>query len=849
MKHLFVARLAIFLIIVLFGLQGRAAAQGSKTDYERAGTLRERTRSKVLGMRLNPIWAEDGKRLWFRQERVGGGADLVSVDTGTGRKEKAYDHDAVARALFELLHVELGAGDLPIERIDVDADGTISLLLFDSKWKSPVILSVAGSRVRVDTHQSDHPFFLTEESPESNLRSRGGSNHTSILFLNSTDGIVEILWVENGGGRRKYATLAPGKVHRQHTYSGHAWVVVDEDGTDISAFRATPLVATASITGNPESSRKKSATLKKRDRGQDRSPGSRWKMVFRDHNAFLVHRDSGSEHPLTSDGISGLGYGPPVSWSPDGNWVVLTRTKSGDDREVHVVESSPADRLQPRLMSYDYLKPGDQVPISKPCLFHVGRRKEVPLADELFSDPFRIDRIHWKKDSSRFFFVYNQRGHQVLRLLGVAVRGGKVSVVAEEKSPTFVDYANKTFVHHLEGADEVVWMSERDGWNHLYLIDRKTGRIKRPVTQGKWVVRDVSHVKEESREIWFRAGGLHENQDPYYLHAARAKLDRSEMTILTEGNGNHAVQFSPDRNFLVDTWSRVDLPPVHELRNGIDGSLICELVRSDLAALLEAGFSPPLPFTAKGRDGETDIYGVIFRPRDFNPDQSYPVVEAIYAGPHGQHVPKSFRSYHGPQSLAELGFITVQIDGMGTNWRSKEFHDVCWKNLADAGFPDRIVWMKAASKVVPQMDLERVGIYGGSAGGQNAMRALIDHHDFYDVAVADCGCHDNRMDKIWWNELWMGYPVDESYEKSSNVAGASRMEGKLLLTVGELDRNVDPASTMQVVDALIKADKDFDLIVFPGGGHGAGGSSYGTRRRRDFFVRHLLGVEPRWEKP
>jgi dipeptidyl aminopeptidase/acylaminoacyl peptidase len=284
---------------------------------------------------------------------------------------------------------------------------------------------------------------------------------------------------------------------------------------------------------------------------------------------------------------------------------------------------------------------------------------------------------------------------------------------------------------------------------------------------------------------------------------------------------------------------------VIELARSEDGSLVCELERADVSRLEASGWKPPRRFTSKGRDGKTDIHGIICRPRDFKPDAKYPVIEQIYAGPHGSFVPKRFAPFHRHQALAELGFIVVQIDGMGTNGRSKAFHDVCWKNLADAGFPDRILWMKAAAEEEKAMDLSRVGIYGGSAGGQSALGGLLFHGDFYRAAVADCGCHDNRMDKIWWNEQWMGWPVGPHYAEQSNATNAHRLTGKLLLTVGELDRNVDPASTMQVVDALIKADKDFDLIVFPGADHGIGESPYGDRRRRDFFVRHLLGVEPR----
>ncbi|HEU4752977.1 MAG TPA: S9 family peptidase, partial [Armatimonadota bacterium] len=288
--------------------------------------------------------------------------------------------------------------------------------------------------------------------------------------------------------------------------------------------------------------------------------------------------------------------------------------------------------------------------------------------------------------------------------------------------------------------------------------------------------------------------------------------------------------------------------PVSELRRAEDGKLICELERGDWSALLETGWKAPERFSAKGRDGKTEIYGVIFRPTRFDPARKYPVIEDIYAGPQSSFVPKAFQPFFSQQALAELGFIVVKIDGMGTSNRSKAFHDVCWKNLGDAGLPDRILWMQAAARKYPAMDLERVGVYGTSAGGQNSLRALLAHPEFYKVGVSACGCHDNRMDKIWWNELWMGWPVGPHYDEQSNVTQAHRFQGKLLLIVGEMDTNVDPASTMQVANALIKADKDFDLLVVPGAGHGMGGA-YGQRRMQDFFVRHLLGVEPRREAP
>jgi dipeptidyl aminopeptidase/acylaminoacyl peptidase len=362
-------------------------------------------------------------------------------------------------------------------------------------------------------------------------------------------------------------------------------------------------------------------------------------------------------------------------------------------------------------------------------------------------------------------------------------------------------------------------------------------------------VRGIERIDDTSRQIWFRASGIYPDQDPYLIHYCRVNFDGTGFTKLTSGDGTHTVSYSPDGQYLVDVYSRVDLAPVSCLRRARDGSLVMELERSDCSALTAAGFHLPEPFKSKGRDGKTDIYGVIVRPSNFNPDRKYPVVENIYAGPQDSFVPKTFGGCGGLQQISELGFIVVQIDGMGTNNRSRAFHDVCWKNLKDGGFPDRILWIKAAALSRKQMDLTRMGIYGTSAGGQNALAGLLFHGDFYHVGMADSGCHDNRMDKIWWNEQWMGWPIGPQYAESSNTVHASQLTGKLLLMVGELDNNVDPASTMQVVNALIAADKDFELLVKPGGGHGVAGTPYGYRRLQDFLVKHLLGVVPRSATP
>ncbi len=585
----------------------------------------------------------------------------------------------------------------------------------------------------------------------------------------------------------------------------------------------------------------------RRDRRGERpradSPDGKWTAFVKNHNLHLRAKEGGKEVALSKDGDAEDGYNEGAFWSPDSKKLVALRTKKGQEHKVHLLESSPSDRMEPKLHTLDYLKPGDRIDATKPHLFDVAERKEIVVADTLFSNPWSVRDVRWSPDSRRFTFLYNQRGHQVLRILGVDADSGTVRAVIDEQNKTFIDYNSKFFAHYLNATNEIVWMSERDGWNHLYLYDATTGRVKNRITKGPWVVRGIDHLDDKARQIWFRAGGIHPGQDPYHVHFCRINFDGSGLTLLTEGDGTHTIAYSPDRRYFLDTYTRVDMAPVTELRRAEDGKRICELERADISALLRTAWKTPKRFVAKGRDKKTDIHGVIFRPSNLDVHKKYPIVEQIYAGPQGSFVPKAFRAFHYPQELAELGFIVVQIDGMGTNNRSKAFHDVCWKNLGDAGFPDRILWMKAAAAEYPYLDLKRVGIYGGSAGGQNALRAVLAHSDFYKAVSANCGCHDNRMDKIWWNELWMGWPIGPHYAEQSNVTNAHKLRGKLLLTVGEMDRNVDPASTMQVVNALIKAGKDFELLVVPGAGHGTPGG-YAKRREQDFFVRHLLGVEP-----
>ncbi len=573
------------------------------------------------------------------------------------------------------------------------------------------------------------------------------------------------------------------------------------------------------------------------------SPDSQWVAYIKNYNVFIKDIKTSKELQLSYDGSEGEFYSTYVEWSPNSKYLAANKIRDNKKHYVYFVESSPKNQLQPLLHKIEYLKPGDALPIKMPSLFNIAEKKQIPISTDEFKNQYDLSNIKWWKDSRGFTFEFNQRGHQAFQVLEVNAATGEVKIIVDEKSKTFIDYSSKYYRFDVNDGQEIIWASERDGWNHLYLIDGKTGNIKNQITKGEWVVRGVEKVLEKECQIIFTASGKNSVEDPYFIHYYRINFDGSGLTDLTPEPFNHKAAFSADYNYFVDIYSTVEKPPVSVLRSASDGKILMRVENADITDLLATGWKPPEVFHTKGRDGKTDIWGNVYRPLNFDSTKSYPVIEYIYAGPHSSFVQKSFWPEPWFGGLAELGFVVVQIDGMGTSNRSKSFHDVCWKNLKDGGFPDRIIWIKALAQKYSYLDTTRVGIFGVSAGGQNALAALLFHPEFYKVSVSSCGCHDNRMDKIWWNEQFMGYPIGPQYETCSNVVNADKLKGKLLLMVGEIDDNVDPASTMQVVNALIKANKDFELLVLPGEKHTAGGK-YGERKRRDFFVKNLLHVEP-----
>lgn len=573
------------------------------------------------------------------------------------------------------------------------------------------------------------------------------------------------------------------------------------------------------------------------------SPDGRYTAYIREDNIWVREIATGKERQLSVDGTKGNYYSAYIRWSPDGRKVAACKIRPAEKRYVYYVESSPSDQLQPKLHKQEYAKPGDELRFKVPCIFDVETGKAVIPSTELFASQYDLFGPDWSGDSRSVTFEYNQRGHQVYRVLEMSAETGAVRPLIEETSNTYVNYPMR-YRYDLADGKHIIWASERDNWNHLYMYDRATGKPAWQITRGEWYVRDVIRVDEENRQIYFSANGVDKDADPYLIRYYRIGFDGKGMKCLTPDEGMHTAWLSDDARYLVDVYSTVSNAPVAVLRDASTGKAVMPIETADISRLLAEGWKAPEVFTAKGRDGKTDMWGIIIRPTNFDPTKKYPVLEYIYQGPGNQYVPKSFVPYNWYMtSIAELGFIVVMVDGMGTSFRSRSFENVCYKNLKDAGLPDHIAWIKAAAAKYPYMDIDRVGIFGCSAGGQEAMSAVLFHPDFYKAAYSACGCHDNRMDKIWWNELWMGYPIGEQYKESSNVENAHLLSRPLMLVVGELDDNVDPASTMQVVNALVKAGKDFELVVIPGAHHTMG-EDYGEHKRYDFFVRNLLGKTP-----
>lgn len=738
----------------------------------------------VYKAQINPHWFQNNSRFWYRNDLRGDTKEFIVVDAEHGVRTPAFDHEKLARALSKAAGREFQAQKLPFSEIQFSEDG--KSIEFEAGGKS--------WRCKLDSYELQNIEKPSATSPAT-----------------------------PSGSSQKSGPSAP---YVDESAEGNA------QGTD------------------REQNENRNSSRPNRSQGRSRSvesPDGKWSAFVKEDNVYLHSKAEDKDYPLTDDGREGNAYAH-LDWSPDSKALLGWRLEPGDHKEVYLVQSSPPGGGRAKLRSRSYDLPGDKLDLYELSIFDVASRKQIKPKVDRYEHGWEAPNVHWMRDQRHFAYVQVDRGHQRYRLIEVDSMTRSLRNLIDETTRTFIWTAHTEglglkYVNWLQNTDEMIYASERDGWRHLYLLDTKEGKIKNPITQGNYVVRAIDRIDEENRQIWFRAGGKNADQDPYFVHFYRVNFDGTGLAALTEANGNHSIQFSPDRKYIIDTYSRVDMPPVHELRRVADCGLVTKFEEADISELQSTGWQPPEVFVAKGRDGQTDIWGIICRPKDFDPNKKYPVIEQIYAGPQGSYVPKSFGGSRRFASLTDLGFVVVQMDGMGTANRSKAFHDVCWKDLKDAGFPDRILWHKAVAAKYPWYDISRVGIYGTSAGGQNAAGAVLFHSDFYKAAVANSGCHDNRMDKASWNEQWMGYPVGPQYAESSNIEHAQLLKGHLMLVVGDMDDNVPPESTFRFVDALIRAGKDFDLLLVPNGGHGSGGS-YGQRRLQDFFVRHLQGREP-----
>jgi dipeptidyl aminopeptidase/acylaminoacyl peptidase len=801
---------ALAAVIAAVSLTTGAQSADIKADYDRSSSLNQRTANKVYDLPEAPVWIAGSQHFWYRKA-VKGGNEFVLVDPVAATKTPPFDHARLATAIT--------AAATP------SAPYTAMTLPFTT-------FTFVENRQAIE-------FAL---APGGGGGGRGGGGGAGA-----------------GRGGQAPGAGAPAQNRFRCTLSDYACTraTAAPEGAAAGAGAGAGQGRGGRQGGGGANAAPGAGAA---DAPQVRpSPDRKFEALIQNYNIYIRPLGGRADQAtaLSFDGSEGNAYTfGSIQWSPDGQKIAAFRVRPGYTRLVTYVRSSPDDQLQPNTFTRNYRKPGDVQDFQQPVLFDVASKQQIIVDGALFPNPYNNSRVEWKRDSSAFTFEYNERGHQTYRVIEVSAANGSARTVIDETSKTFIYYnrqadglsSGRTFRWDSPDGREIVWMSQRDGWAHLYLYDRATGRVKNQITKGNWQVNFVDRVDETARQIYFHGNGMDAGKDPYYMHFFRVNFDGTGLTRFTTGDGTHTLSPNPsawtaNTQFYVDTYSRVNMPPVTELRRVSDQSLVMPLEKANAADLLATGWTYPEVFTSKARDNQTDIWGIIIRPTNFDPAKKYPVIENIYAGPQGSFVPKGWSTQGGMQGLAELGFIVVQIDGMGTANRSKAFHDVAYKNIGDAGFQDRIIWHRAVAAKYPSYDITRVGIYGTSAGGQNSTGGVLFHPEFYKVAVSNSGCHDNRMDKIWWNEQWMGWPLGPHYAASSNMEHAKNLKGRLQLVVPELDTNVDPASTMQVVNALVRAGKEFELVVIPGADHGAG-SPITARKRNDFFVKWLRGIDP-----
>ncbi len=594
------------------------------------------------------------------------------------------------------------------------------------------------------------------------------------------------------------------------------------------------------------------------------SPDGRWAALVENHNLYLRNTSTGTTEQLTYDGVPGWDYATPlpslrllvaqqteypkerpaVFWAPDSSKFVTYRIDSRHAGRFTSLQFVPPHQLRPQAFTVVYPLPGEVLPKAQPIIFDVLANKRIDVKAAPLDIAFQGGpSFDWFPDGKHFYYEEEQRGWKEVEWRDVDAATGEQKVLLSESAKTYVDPGETQF-RFTDDHSQIILTSERDGWNHLYLYNATTGALEHQLTQGPWVVRDIVSVDSKAQRVYFLASGREKGEDPYLTHLYAVNFDGSGLRLLTPGNANHDVSISPDHKYFVDNYSRVDSPGGSALYRA-DGSKVRDLEHADVSRLLAMGYKYPIPFEGKAADGKTDLYGLIWRPTNFDPSKKYPIIEQIYTGPQGFFVPKTFPRTMYLQSVAELGFVMVMVDGRGTTGRSRGFHEFSYHNMGNV-FIDHVDMIKQMAAKYPWMDITRVGIYGTSAGGYGSAHAFLQFPGFYKVCVSISGDHDPRLDKAWWNELYQGWPVGKDYEEQANEALVGQMQGHLMLEHGDIDDNVHPVETMRLVNALMNANKTFDMLFVPNMYHGESGvhALYLVRRRWDYFVEYLLGVTP-----
>jgi dipeptidyl aminopeptidase/acylaminoacyl peptidase len=597
------------------------------------------------------------------------------------------------------------------------------------------------------------------------------------------------------------------------------------------------------------------------------SPDGKRAVFIKDYNLWVRDVASSKQTQLTTDGIKDFGYAtdnagwtssdrPIVSWSPDSKKVATFQQDQRNASDMYLVTTNVG---KPTLKAWKYPLPGDKeiitiqrvivdVDNAKVVRFNIAPDPHRATLSDDISSSGGLDDADWKADGTEFAFVSTSRDHKNEKFRIANAQTGAVREVFEETVKTQYESGwGAINWRYLAASKEIIWFSERDNWGHLYLYDATTGKLKNQITKGNWVVTKLLKVDEKTRTLYFVADGR-EPGNPYFSHLYKINFNGKGLTLLTPEDGNHTVSFSPDDKYIVDTYSKPDVPPVTVLRD-MNGKLISTLEKTDISRLVATGWKAPVPVKVKAHDGTTDIYGLVFTPTKMDAGKKYPVIDYIYPGPQGGGVGSwSFAaSRNDNQALAELGFIVVVVEGTSNPLRSKSFHDMSYGNMGENTLPDQITAIRQLSAQYP-IDTTKVGIWGHSGGGFATATAMFRYPDFFKVGISESGNHENRNYEDDWGERYNGLVENSDYDAQANQNLAKNLKGKLMLAHGMMDNNVPPYNTLLVVEALEKANKSFDLVIFPNSPHGYGAySPYMMRRRWDYFVKNLLGAEPPYD--